>query len=253
MYPVLWDGLPLYSYGVTGALAFVVVAALTLGRARSAGIEPDRAMDALFWGALGGVVGARVLYGVVNPEAFPSVGAWFNLRTGGLVFYGGLLGGVAAAGAVFWRAGVRLRAGADLLAGALPWGHAIARGGCLLAGCCYGKPTVLPWGVRYSHLAAPGPHGVALHPTQLYEALGLVALGIALRAVQRRKRPGEVALSYLSGYAILRFVIEFYRGDAERGALGPLSTSQLLAILTLLASAIAWKKLPKPIYANNSR
>ena len=150
------------------------------------------------------------------------------------------------------RAGVPLLEGLDAFGKAFPIGHAIARIGCFAAGCCYGAPSDLPWSVVFSDPTSAAPIGVHLHPVQLYEAAGLFLLGAALFALDKRKRfHGQVILTYVGGYAMLRFLMETMRGDADRGffmepVLGSLLTmSQGIALVLGLAALAAWVKLSK--------
>lgn len=126
-------------------------------------------------------------------------------------------------------------------AGVLP--PLIGRFGCYTAGCCYGTPTDLPWGVTFEHPAAAAPAGVALHPTQLYEAAALTALFALLW--WRRKRvafTGELVVLYLGLYSVARFAIETVRGDDVRGFVfgGALSFSQAIAIPSVVIAVAAY-------------
>jgi phosphatidylglycerol:prolipoprotein diacylglycerol transferase len=122
-------------------------------------------------------------------------------------------------------------------------GHVIGRFGCLLAGCCYGKPTDVPWGIVFSNPAAAAsvgtPLGVALHPTQLYDAGAELLIMIVLLATERRGRPfpGRTFWLYMLLYAISRFVVEMYRGD-DRGMLMGVSTSQAVSMAVLPISLV---------------
>jgi phosphatidylglycerol:prolipoprotein diacylglycerol transferase len=134
----------------------------------------------------------------------------------------------------------------DILAPSVALGHAIGRLGCFTAGCCYGKPTTMPWGVTFTDPYAKEivgvPLGIALHPTQLYEALVEFALfGLLVFLAGRKKFDGQIFWTYVFGYSIARFVIEFFRGDLERGFVfgGALSTSQVIALLLVVAASFA--------------
>lgn len=235
MFPVLIEigDFALHTYGALGAVGFLLVAALLLRDARRLGWSRDGVVDVLFWSALGGILGARGLFLLQSPESMDGLMSWINLRTGGLVFYGAPLVGLPVGLAVArWR-GLPILPLFDAGARALPLAHGISRIGCLGAGCCYGQPTSLPWGVSYSHPLTAGPTGVVVHPVQLYEALGLFVLsGVLSWRLHRPHRQGDILLGYLGGYAVLRFLTEMFRGDVSRGFVPgtPLSTSQGIAI-----------------------
>jgi phosphatidylglycerol:prolipoprotein diacylglycerol transferase len=160
-----------------------------------------------------------------------------------MAFYGGLCGGAIAALAFIRRYRLPLDALADAAAPSLTLGHAVGRIGCLCAGCCYGG-IVRGWpGLRFADPRAPAyalSHGVTpLHGVQLYEAGGLILLGAALLLLRRvASLRGRLFGVYLVGYGLLRFATEVWRGDPQRGAVGPLSTSQLLAVASVALAPI---------------
>ncbi len=249
MWPVLFHlgDTPIYSYGILGAVGFLFVVAVTLGDARKKGWERQDIVDLLFYGALAGLVGARAFHVLQMHEQMNGPMDWINFRTGGMVFYGAPIVGLPVA---FWwirHKGLPLWEVLDSFGKALPMGHAISRVGCVLAGCCYGLPTDLPWGITYTHPHTVAPHDVALHPSQLYEAGLLVILSLALFAWDRRPhRPGSIILGYLGSYAVLRWVVELFRGDVERGffmepVFGELlSMSQGISICLLAGVAVVY-------------
>jgi phosphatidylglycerol:prolipoprotein diacylglycerol transferase len=247
VHPVLFsiDGVTVHGYGVMGAIGFLVVCGISLWRATVAGWSRDKVADVIFWTSLAGLVGSRLLYIALMPGQFATFGDWINLRTGGLVFYGALLAGIPVGFGTARRHGLPLRQLADVFGTALPFGHAISRVGCFMAGCCFGGPTDLPWGVIYSDPLAPGPHGVATHPTQLYEAAYLAAIGAFCSWLYGRRRfDGQVMLTYLLLYAICRSFNETLRGDATRrfvleAALGQwVSTSQAISAAIVIAVVV---------------
>jgi prolipoprotein diacylglyceryltransferase len=165
----------------------------------------------------------------------------------GMAAYGGLIGGTVGVIVTLRRIRRPVLPFLDAAAPAVGVGYFFARIGCFLAGCDYGLPAQVPWAVRFprgswafrDHLA----HGLVdraalvslpVHPTQLYLALAGLALFFLLRAVPARGDGRRFALLVV-GYAALRSTIELWRGDASRGSVGPLSTSQLLAVATVLA------------------
>lgn len=233
-----------------GAAAFVVLCVLALRDAKRQGLDHDAVVDTIFWTSVAAIVGARGLYVWQALDQMTSVWDAVNLRKGGMVFYGAFLG-LPVGMAVAVRRGLPLLLTADLFARILPLAHAVSRVGCFLAGCCHGRPTDVPWAVTFTDPKSIGPLDVAMHPTQLYEATGLVALHAALTVFAPRKRfQGQVLLLYVGGYALLRgALIEPFRGDVERGfVLEPwlgqtVSTSQGIAIAMLIGVAVAWRVL----------
>jgi phosphatidylglycerol:prolipoprotein diacylglycerol transferase len=127
-------------------------------------------------------------------------------------------------------------------------GHVIGRLGCLLAGCCYGRPTDAPWGITFTHPAAAAnvgtPLGIPLHPTQVYDAGAELIILILLLVTERRGRlfPGRTFWLYMLLYAISRFIIEIYRGD-DRGMILGLSTSQFVSLLIVPISIVMLLRL----------
>jgi phosphatidylglycerol:prolipoprotein diacylglycerol transferase len=163
-------------------------------------------------------------------------------------FYGGFIGALVTA-AIFFRRHQQLPfwRTADLCGPAIALGQAIGRIGCLMAGDDYGRPANLPWAITFTDPDAAriggAPLGVPLHPVQLYESVVCLALFAVLVWLRRRKRfDGEIILAYTLLYAIARFVLEFFRGDADRGFLfgGLLSTSQFIAAILGPAAVVLW-------------
>jgi len=239
--------LTLHTYGVLLAIAFITGLWVASRQAKAAGLDPARVTDMAVYVLIAGLIGAKVLLVIVewsyyahNPRELLSI-----LQSGG-VFYGGLIGAFPVA---WWYA--RKHAlppwrTADVLAPAVAIGQAIGRLGCFCAGCCYGRPADVPWAVTfrdaYASRTVGTPLDTPLHPTEIYESLACLAIFFILAAMARRKRfDGQVTLAYVILYAVVRFVIEFYRGDAVRGSVfgGTLSTSQFIALLMVLAAAVA--------------
>jgi phosphatidylglycerol:prolipoprotein diacylglycerol transferase len=140
----------------------------------------------------------------------------------------------------------------DVLAPPVALGTSVTRLGCFNAGCDYGKPTTLPWGVVFSsaiaHANTGVPLGVRIHPTQLYESLMTLAIfGVLLWWFPRKKHDGDIFLGYLGLYAVGRFIIEYVRGDEDRGFVFNhlLSTSQFIALLMLggIAAVFIWRRV----------
>lgn len=245
MFPVLLEagGVRIYSYGFFIALGYL--AALGLGRAlaRSRGLDPAPFMDLAFIAIASGVVGARVLYVLTEPETFlRNPAEIFNFWNGGLVFYGGfLMATVACLAYGIWKK-MPLWPSTDIVVTGVALAHGFGRIGCFAAGCCHGNYCPYPWAVHNdTDFVAKQFRGQPLHPVQLYESLSLFALaGLLSWLIYRRKAPdGVPALLYLAGYALIRYVMELYRGDDDRGVVlgGAFSTSQGIA-LGLMALAL---------------
>ena len=247
MYPVLLElgVINVYTYGLLVAAAYLIGLQIAVARGRARGLDPNRLMGLGFAILLGAIVGAKLLLFVVDIDYFTSDPAnlWVLVRSAG-VFYGGFVLAVVVA---FWymrRHGMPVWTTCDAFAPGIAVGQAVGRLGCLLAGCCYGRPTDLPWGVTFTNpLAAANagtPLHAALHPTQLYEsAAALGILGILL-LVERRGRSfaGRTFLTYLFAYGTARFVIEIYRGDPRGTVFEVMSTSQFISALMVPASIV---------------
>lgn len=240
MFPILFTvgGFPFHSYGVLGAVSFLVGAGLVLWRSVRAGLDKNDVADVIFWMAMTGLLGARLVFVLQNPGVVTSFGQLFDLRGGGLVFYGALLVGIPVGFQVMRSKGLPPFRVWDILGTAFPLAHAISRVGCFAAGCCYGTPTDVPWAVTFpvDHPFTPG--GIPLHPVQLYEVATLLAIAAATNAFYRYRRfDGQVFLLYLVLYAVGRAVLEVFRGDVDRGwflpeLLGPVVTwSQGVSVL----------------------
>jgi len=141
----------------------------------------------------------------------------------------------------------------DVFAPGIALGHVIGRMGCFLAGCCWGKPTTMPWGVvftdQFAHANVGTPLNERLHPTQLYEsgAEFVILLGLLWFEKKGRSFPGRTFWSYMLVYAISRFVIEFFRGDPRGVVFGVLSTSQFISIILVpLSLVMLWRLSRQP-------
>lgn len=241
MFPILFHLGPLTvrTYGALVALSFLASLHLARYAARFRRIGESFLLDLVALLIVSGLLGARLFYILINLSYFREHPAEsFKVWEGGLVFYGGFLMAVAV-GLIFTRyKGYSVADVADSLAPSLAVGQAIGRWGCLFAGCCYGKPSALPWSIHFSDPASLAPLGIELHPVQIYESIGCLAIAALLwRALTRRKEThGEVFWLYLLFYGLLRFGVEFYRGDDRGFVWGGLSPSQIIALLAIVVS-----------------
>ncbi len=233
--PVLLTG-----YGVFAILGVLLGTATCVPLARRAGIPAFDAWAASSLALAFGLLGAKALFlAVTLPTRDVREWAAIAFAPGGLVFYGGLLGGAAAAVGYLRTFKLDILAFGDAAVPGLAVGHAFGRVGCFMAGCCYGRPTQLPWGVRFpSSPFFAGEVGVPLHPVQLYEAGAELALAMACGFLALHGKRGSAMLSWLFGYSAIRLALElFLRGD-DRGvaALG-LAPSVWLSLAGLVAAA----------------
>src|SRR5689334_15506766 len=239
MYPRLFElgPLTLYTYGVLLAAAYLVGLKLAMVRAKAQGLDANRVLDLGIYITISALLGAKLLLLVTDYKTFTAdPRELFTLARSGGVFYGGLILAVAVALWYIRRIGLPLWTTCDVFAPGIALGHVVGRFGCLFAGCCFGKPTTMPWGITFTDPFAAAnvgtPLGVPLHPTQIYEAGAEFVILLLLLATERKGRayPGRTFWLYMLLYAISRFIIEFFRGD-ERGAVGMFSTSQFISIL----------------------
>jgi phosphatidylglycerol:prolipoprotein diacylglycerol transferase len=245
----------IYSYGVLLAASYLLGLRLAMWRAKKWGLDAHRVLDLGIYIIIAALVGAKLLLVVVDFDQFRSADdMWALLRSGG-VFYGGLL---LAVGVAFWfiaRHRLPFWTTCDVFAPGIALGHVTGRLGCLAAGCCYGKPTDVPWAVVFTNpLAAANvgtPLGIPLHPTQIYEAgAALLILGLLL-ATERRGRPfpGRTFWAYMFLYAVSRYIIEIYRGDPRGMAFGIWSTSQFISLVLapLSLAMLFWLSRTRPL------
>ena len=251
MHPILFEigSWPVYAYGVLLAAAYLAGLQLAVARARRAGLDATRVMDLGIYLIIAALVGAKLMLVLVDFRYFLNQpGEILSLVRAGGIFYGGLIAAVAVGLVLVRRYGLPTWGTADLVAPGIALGHVVGRFGCLLAGCCYGRPTSVPWAITFTNPLAAGnvgtPLDVPLHPTQLYDAGAELAILALLLATERKGQPfaGRTFWLYVLLYGLSRFVIEFYRGD-ERGMLGPLSTSQVVSLVAVPLAVVMWRRL----------
>lgn len=254
MYPIVTIfGRDIGTYALCAIAGMLLSGWYACRAARARHLDDNEVLILLLVSAVGILLGSHLLYALTNFG--PLLAAWQGSAgqpllqrlqglasyVGGSVFYGGLLGGLAAA-AIYLRARrLPFAPFADVVAPAIPLFHAFGRIGCFLGGCCYGIPC--DFGITYTRALTPEANGVARFPVQLLESALLFLLFFILRALYRRAAlRGRLLPLYLGVYAVLRFFLEFLRGDAIRGLYFGLSTSQWISGGILLALA-AWALL----------
>lgn len=251
MHPELFriGSFPVHTYGVFLALAFLGAIMVTVRLGARDGLPKERIYDLCLWMLLASLVGSKILMLFTEPEYRGNFWALLSLdflRSGG-VFYGGLIGAVVTGYFLMRRYKLPWWKTADACAPGIALGNVLGRLGCFSAGCCWGRPTTEPWGVRFTELAheiTGVPAGVALHPTQLYESISMLIVFAFLLWLHRHRRfSGQVILLYALLYSAIRFVIEFFRDDPRGDIFGlttltGLSTSQMIGIIVGVASLI---------------
>jgi phosphatidylglycerol---prolipoprotein diacylglyceryl transferase len=235
-------GFQVYWYGILAAAGFVLGFGSAARRAPRVGLNSEHVFNLAPWIILGAVFGARLLYVISywNQEfAGKPFYHIFNMRSG-LVFYGGLIGSCLGTIIYCLRHKLRIWMVGDVFAPSVALGHGIGRIGCFMTGCCYGRECSLPWAVHFpkDHWT----HGAGVHPTQLYEAgLNLLFYGFLAWYFKRRRFEGEVFAIYLVGYAIIRAIVEVFRGDYSRHFVANMLTpGQLVSIFIFAAGMTLW-------------
>jgi len=217
MYPDVfrWGILHVRSYGVMLALAFLVGTWLSLREARRRGLDEDKLVTVILFSLVSGVVGARALYVLEHVDEFR--GGWGSVLAiwqGGLTLYGGLAAGSFVGLLAARRLQLPMWSVADAVAPSIALGTVFGRIGCFLNGCCYGKPTRLPWGVVYPPDSFPGLEfgGTPLHPAQLYFSFAGLMLFILLWSMRKRSSvPGELFWSMVGLFGVVRAALDFTR------------------------------------------
>jgi len=231
----------LHSYGLLLVTAVLSAIALTAALSEKQQLPRAYAWDLGFVIVLSSVIGAKLLMVLGDLRTYieePSLLISVEFLRAGGVFYGGLLAAIAGRALYIWRRPqIPFWKTADAAAPAIALGQSIGRIGCFAAGCDYGKPADLPWAVTftdgYAHQLSGVPLNTPLHPAQLYEsATTLVIFAVLLLWFGRRSFDGQLFSLYLLLYSTARFLLEFYRGDVDRGfVFGWLSTSQFISLI----------------------
>ena len=247
------------TYGVLVAIAFLVALSVVARLARRAGLNSDQVVNLGILCGLSAIVGAKLMmylidipYYVQNPGEILSLS---TLQAGG-VFYGGLIAALIASTVYMRRHRLPPLLTADVFAPGIALGHSIGRLGCFAAGCCWGLPTSLPWGVTFTnpiaHELVGVPLDIKLHPTQLYEsAAELIIFAILYWRIRRPHAPGAIISLYLILYSAVRFLVEFVRYHEQANPFGgPLNTSQWISLLlAALGAAYFLRRRTHPVPA----
>lgn len=244
------------TYGVLVAAAFLAALWIAGKLGRQQGMNRDSIINLGIYCALAGIVGAKFLMLVLDPyyRKNPSeIITMSTLRSAG-IWYGGFIAALVFAFLYMRKQGLPFLKTSDVFAPGLAIGHAIGRLGCFAAGCCYGKPTHLPWAVTFTNPDSNGaPLNIPLHPTQIYEALIESLICIVLyKLATRPHKEGSIIALYLVLSSIARFLVEFVRAHDEANPLGgSLTLEQWISVAVYLVGfTLLMRKNAKVIEPN---
>ncbi len=246
MFPYIKLGpLTLGAYGVLIIIGFALGVFVAVMRRKLYGLETEDILYAMLFAGIGIGVGGKLLFLLTAlPDLIQNAGEIFSspeqlmgYLVGGFVFYGGLFGGLLGAFLYTRRYGISFAKFCNTAIVSVPLIHAFGRLGCFCAGCCYGVPADPPLGLYFNN-SPVAPHGVALFPVQLLEAgLNLLLFFVLALVFRKRRRLSPVPV-YLISYAVIRFVLEYFRYDAVRGIFFGLSTSQWISVALALGTGL---------------
>jgi phosphatidylglycerol:prolipoprotein diacylglycerol transferase len=252
MHPILFHlgTITIYTYGALVAAGVLTGLWYARRQAPRVGLNGNRVWNIGIYMVFGALLGSK-LWLLASDWSFYSAnpGEIFSVATlqSAGTFYGGLAGAMLTLAVYAHFERLRVLTLLDVFAASAPLAHGIGRLGCFAAGCCYGKPTSLPWGVTFTSDAAARlagtPLHAALHPAQLYEAAAEFLNFLLLRWLGARQRfTGQILGTYFILYGIERGVIEFFRGDPGRTLMfdGTVSLMQVVSIALLGGGALLW-------------
>lgn len=245
-------------YGIFVAFGFVTGLAVLHWRAGRSNVPRDRVADLGVAAILGGLIGARLFYVIVNIRDYLGTPLEIvRIDKGGLVFYGGFIGAAAAVVWIARRIDLDVLEVADLFALAVPVAQALGRVGCFIRGCCHGTPSQQPPSVLYlpdsdiffvqrlrGLINSDAVQCLPVHPTQVYQSLtNMIIWGMLLALAGKLKGRGQLFAAFVALYATGRFIIEFFRGDyLPTQYYGPFTVAQVICLILLpVGSWMFWK------------
>ena len=250
MKPVLLElwGLKIYGYGLMIALGIISSVLLLNKRAKERGYNEDNILDMTIIAVVSGILGGKLLYIITDLEAIMKEPSNIIKNFGeGFVIYGAIIGGALGAYVYCKRKKWQVLEVFDLITPSLPLAQGFGRIGCLLAGCCYGSETDVPWAIVFKE-SLFAPNNVHLHPTQIYSSVFNFILAIFLIWYDKgNKIKGRTFSMYLILYSLGRFLIEFLRDD-PRGNVGIFSTSQFISLFVFILGILLYN-----IYRTSSK
>jgi phosphatidylglycerol:prolipoprotein diacylglycerol transferase len=252
MHPILFKigSFTIYTYGFLVFVGVLSAYFFCLKQSGRENISKNVFSDIIFWTLIFSFIGARVFYIFTDFENFLRSPFEMLLSRSGFVFYGGVIFGIIALFILARLHKINFLKLADIIVLGVPLAHAFGRLGCFFYGCCYGRPTNSFLGVLFPKESPAGAFGVCVIPTQLIEAFFLLLLFLTLLFVKKHKKfNGQLLVFYLIAYSIIRFVIEFFRGD-PRGNVFFLSLSQFISLCFLAFGIFLYFRLRRRIPQN---
>lgn len=226
----------IHGYGVMIAIGFLVAIFVSTFRAKKKGLDPEVVIDLALISVVGGFVGAKILFVIVDFKEMLTAPLTV-LGSGGFVVYGGIILATLLIFLYCKKKKVKFFEYMDLIVPQIPIAQGFGRLGCFCAGCCYGAETTSPLGVVFPQ-GSLAPAGVKLWPVQIFSAAGdFLIFAILLLYSKKSKKPGNVSCMYFILYGIGRFIIEYFRAD-ERGSVSIFSTSQFISLFIVAAGVI---------------
>lgn len=227
-----------HGYGLMIAIGVIAAYMMAEYRAKKKNMDPDNVLSLVIWALVSGYIGSKLLFIItILPDVFKDPSILKNIWQGWVV-YGGIIGGVIGIMIMcrvkkldFWQY-------IDLTAPSMALAQGFGRIGCLLAGCCYGRPATSAFAITF-HNSAFAPNNIALVPTQIISSgLDFANAFVLLWLDRKKKCDGQIMALYMMFYSAGRFVLEYFRGDLERGSVGVLSTSQFISVFTFILGVV---------------
>ena len=244
MYPVLFEfgGFQIRSYGVIVALSFFIALWISTREAERKGLEPKLVQDFGVYALLGGIIGARLYFVLFSAPGYFLQHPWeiFAVWSGGIGIIGSLIGGFLVAVWFCRNRKVSFLIFGDTLVPGIALGQTVGQLACLLNGDSYGRPTDLPWAITYTDTRSMAPLNIPLHPIEIYEMAAYFLIFLLVWNIRKHQRlDGFTFFTYLAGYGVARFVVDFFRGEPAMFAWG-VQAAQLFGVAMILASLLGF-------------
>lgn len=230
-------------YGIMIACGLMGAVILLQRNRRYAGLSAEQVSDMVLYTVISGILGARIFYVLQFWDQFKYEPAEIiRIDHGGLVFYGGFICALFTTCVYCKWKKISIPELLDIYSPSLALAHAFGRIGCFMNGCCFGKPSDSWWAVQFPQGYTPASvfPFQKLHPVQLYEAFCNILLFILLQFCIKKLKPGRLAALYAIGYGILRFGLEFFRGDHKNLIFNALTPAQFISLLMIPAGIVFW-------------